>query len=327
MPVGPIVAVPMLLAAGFTMSGAFGGAVRGDDTIRFSLLFIISYTFLAFSGLPPRKLYTLDAFPLPRRFIFAAMFVPYVAILGLGYGAGRIVADKGERGRELITFIERDDHYYLSAPLRNGAIALDGSPPAAVAPWGESHEVWSRPIWAGKTPVVHSLFSTPPGSSPEFVAWQITRAAREIYGADIAAGEVLERYLTTDDGGRVVPVGGELTLAADHPDWRVSSHGPVFPAVMLLVCGLWFVALSLYLADAQEGHVLVGDDSAHDAARPAARGVPHRDPRPLGPVGHVHDRRPCGGGTASRRLCDILGALRGGVVRALPNGRVPLPPG
>ncbi|MCK4680950.1 hypothetical protein KAT82_07465 [bacterium] len=248
MPVGLIVAVPMLLAAGFTMSGAFGGAVRGDDTIRFSLLFIISYTFLAFSGLPPRKLYMLDAFPLPRRFIFAAMFVPYVAILGLGYGAGRIVADKGERGRELITFIERDDHYYLSAPLRNGAIALDGSPPAAVAPWGESHEVWSRPIWAGKTPVVHSLFSTPPGSSPEFVAWQITRAAREIYGADIAAGEVLERYLTTDDGGRVVPVGGELTLAADHPDWRVSSHGPIFPAVMLLVCGLWFVALSPYLA-------------------------------------------------------------------------------
>lgn len=254
MPVAPVVGVPILLAVGFTMSGALGSAIRGDDTIRFSLLFITSYTLLAFSGLPPRKLYMLDAMPVSRRFIFAVIFVPYMAMVGLGYGTGRIMADRAEGGRELITFIERDGHLYVSAPLRDGAIALDGSPPDAVAPWGESHEVWSAPIWAGKTPVVHSLYSTPPGSSAEFVAWQISRAVREIHGAHIAADEVLEHYLTTDYLGRVAPTGGQLTLAADHPDWGVRSHGPVFPAMMLLVCGLWFIAMSPYLATLRPGY-------------------------------------------------------------------------
>jgi len=125
---------------------------------------------------------------------------------------------------------------------------MDGTPPEAVAPWGESHEVWSVPIWVGRAPVVHALYSTPPGSSAEFVAWQISRAARDIYGADVAPEEVLERYLTVDARGRVVPVGGALTLAADHPRWRVRPYGPVFPAMMLFVCGLWFVAMSVYLA-------------------------------------------------------------------------------
>lgn len=253
MPVAPVVAAPLLVAAGLTMASAFGSTIRGDDSIRFSLLFIISYTLLAFSGLPPRRLHVLDALPVSRRFIFAAMLLPYVALIGLGYGAGRVIADRASAGRELICLCELDDHYYLSAPLRNGAIALDGSPPAAVAPWGESHEVWSRPIWGTATPVVHSLYSTPPGSSAEFVAWQISRAAQGIYGAEIDAEEVLERYLTTDDRGRIVPVGGELTLAADHPEWRVASQGPVFPLMMLLVCGLWFAAMSPYLATLRPG--------------------------------------------------------------------------
>ena len=253
MPVAPIVGVPILLACGLAMSGAFGSAARGDDSIRFSMLFIISYTLLSFTGLPPRKLYMLDAFPVSRRIVFAAILLPYVATLGLGYGAGRIVADRTENGRELVTFIERDGHLYISAPLRYGAIALDGNPPPAVAPWGESHDVWSVPVWAGKAPVVHSLYSTPPGSSAEFVAWQIERAVRDVYGADIAADELLERYLTTDDRGQVVPVGGELTLFADHPGWRVRPFGPVFPAMMLFVCGLWFIAMSPYLATLRPG--------------------------------------------------------------------------
>ena len=253
MPVAPIVGIPILLAAGFTMSGAVGSATRGDDTIRFSLLFIISYTLLSFSGLPPRKLFMMDALPLSRRFIFAAMFLPYVATLGFSYGGGRIVADNVESSSELIKFLERDDHLYVSAPLRNGAIAMDGNPPPAVAPWGESHEVWSTPIWVGKTPVVHSLYSTPPGSSAEFVAWQIARAVKGIYAADISVEEVLERYLTTDDRGRVVPVDGELTLADDHPEWTVRPFAPLFPAMMLLVCGLWFIALSIYLATLRPG--------------------------------------------------------------------------
>ncbi|MCK4511395.1 hypothetical protein KAW64_06620, partial [bacterium] len=44
----PVIALPVLAIAGYTMSGAFGDAIRGDDAIRFSLLFITSYAMLAF---------------------------------------------------------------------------------------------------------------------------------------------------------------------------------------------------------------------------------------------------------------------------------------
>jgi hypothetical protein len=254
MPVAPIVGIPLVLAAGVTMAGAFGGTIRGDDSIRFSMLFIISYLFLSFSGLPPRRLFMVDALPVSRRFVFAVMFLPYVLMLGLGYGAGRFVADRAEDSRELVCLCERDGHFYLSAPLRYGAIAMDGSAPDAVAPWGESHEVWSRTMWGTARPVVHSRYSTPPGSSPEFVAWQIQRAVRDVYGEEMDLGEIQERYLVTDSEGNTGPAGGQLTLRTDHPEWRVRAFGPIFPAMLLLVCGLWLVAMWFYLGTLRPGY-------------------------------------------------------------------------
>jgi hypothetical protein len=211
------------------------------------MLFIISYALLSFSGLPPRKLYVLDAFPLSRRFIFAAMFIPYVLVLGLGYAGGRIVADRAENDRDVIHYGEVDGHFLLSVPLRYGQIALDGRPPHAVAPWGETHEVWSTPIWSGARPCIYSLFSTPPGSSRDFVAWQISRAVKEVYGVELPWKTIRDRYLTQDDRGRVVPANGEISLAADHPDWRARPYAPVFPVMVLFVCGLWFAAMTTYL--------------------------------------------------------------------------------
>jgi hypothetical protein len=249
----PVIAVPILVIAGYTMSGAFGGAIRSDDTIRFSLLFITSYAMLAFSGLPPRRLYFFDPIPVSRRFIFAIIYLHLVLLLGLGYGVGRIVADRAESGRELISYVERDDHYYVSVPLHNGGIALDGSSPLATSAWGESHEVWSREVWSGRSRVVYSKFSTPHGSSREFVALQISRAVKDIYGEEISPEEVSARYLAVDAAGRVVPAGSELTLRGDHPEWRVLSHGPVFPVMMLVVCGMWLLALSAYLGTLRPG--------------------------------------------------------------------------
>jgi len=249
----PVIAVPILVIAGYQMSGAFGAAIRSDDTIRFSLLFITSYAMLAFSGLPPRRLYFFDPIPVSRRFIFAIIYLHLVLLLGLGYGAGRVVAYRAERGRELISYVERDDHYYVSVPLHNGGIALDGSPPMATSAWGESHEVWSREVWSGRSGVVHSKFSTPPGSSREFVALQISRAVMDIYGETLPPEEVSARYLAIDAAGRVVPAGSELTLKGDHPEWRALPHGSVFPVMMLVVCGLWLIALSAYLGTLRPG--------------------------------------------------------------------------
>ena len=249
----PVIAVPILAIAGYTMSGAFGGAIRSDDTIRFSLLFITSYAMLAFGGLPPRRLYLFDPIPVSRRFIFAIVYLHLVLLLGLGYGVGRIVADRAENARELINYVERDDHYYVSVPLRSGGIAFDGNPPLATSAWGESHEVWSREVWSGRSGVVYSKFSTPPGSSRKFVALQISRAVKDIYGEEISPEEVSARYLAVDAAGRVVPAGSELTLKGDHPEWRTLTHGPVFPIMMLVVCGMWLVALSAYLGTLRPG--------------------------------------------------------------------------
>jgi len=249
----PVIAVPILALAGYQMSGAVGGAIKGDDAIRFSLLFITSYAMLAFGGLPARRLYVFDALPLSRRFIFAIVYLHLVLLLGLGYGVGRIVADRAESERELISYVERDDHYYVLVPLRNGGIALNGNPPAATSTWGESHEVWSREVWSGRSGVVHSKFSTPPGSSREFVALQISRAVKDIYGEELSPEEVSVRYLAIDAAGRVVPAGFELTLKGDHPEWSVLSHGPVFPVMMLAVCGMWLLALSSYLGSLRPG--------------------------------------------------------------------------
>jgi len=253
MPLAPVVAVPLLVVAGFTMSGAFGGAIKGDDSIRFSLLFLTSYVLLSFGGLPPRRLYLFDPIPVSRRFIFAIIYLHLVLLLGLGYGAGRIVADRAENARELISYVERDDHYYVSVPLRNGGIALDGSPPLATSAWGESHEVWSREVWSGRSGVVYSKFSTPRGSSREFVALQISRAVMDIYGETLPAEEVSVRYLAIDAAGRVVPAGPELALKGDHPAWNVLPHAPVFPVMMLAVCGMWLLALSGYLSALRAG--------------------------------------------------------------------------
>ncbi len=249
----PVIAVPILAIAGYTMSGAFGSVMKSDDTIRFSLLFITSYAMLAFGGLPPRRLYLFDPIPVSRRFIFAIIYLHLVLLLGLGYGAGRIVANRAESGRELINYVERDDHYYVSVPLRNGGIALDGNPPLATSAWGESHEVWSREIWSGRSGVVYAKFSTPHGSSREFVALQISRAVKDIYGEEISPEEVSARYLAVDAAGRVVPAGSELTLRGDHPEWRALTHGPVFPVMMLVVCGPWLLALSAYLGTLRPG--------------------------------------------------------------------------
>jgi hypothetical protein len=102
--------------------------------------------------------------------------------------------------------------------------------------------------------VVHSKYSTPPGSSTEFVAWQISRAVRDVYGETISIEEVVQNYLTIDDAGRVVPIGGAMTLAADHPEWSVKPYGAVFPVMTLFVCGLWLAAMWFYLGTLRPGY-------------------------------------------------------------------------
>jgi len=76
---------------------------------------------------------------------------------------------------------------------------------------------------------------------------------KDIYGEELPAEEVIARYLAIDAAGRVVPAGPELALKGDHPQWNVLPHAPVFPVMMLMVCGLWLLALSSYLGTLRAG--------------------------------------------------------------------------
>ncbi len=83
-PLGPVIVFPILFGFGMVLAG-FKRAVFGGDIIRFALVVLTAYILLAGSGLPPRKLFTFDPLPLTRRRIFAAVTLPLVIVLSLGY--------------------------------------------------------------------------------------------------------------------------------------------------------------------------------------------------------------------------------------------------
>jgi hypothetical protein len=127
-------------------------------------------------------------------------------------------------------------------------IAWDGNLPQLTSPEGESHRPASAaPLWRGSRAQAYSPFSAPPGSSRDFVAWQLSRAVRAVYGASIPAGEIAERCLVTGADGTVLPKQADLSLRAEFPQLRPAGAGPLFPALTTLVCVPWLVLVTLLL--------------------------------------------------------------------------------
>jgi hypothetical protein len=252
MPVAPILGFPLLVLFGLVLSGLKQSWV-GGESLRFAFVLMTSYMLLAFGVLPPRKLYLLDSLPLSRRVIFAVMVIPMVLALALGYGVGLMVADVKEAKRELIHFVELDCCYGVRVPIEVCEIAWYGDPPPVAAPWGETHEGWTAPLWRGSRAVVYSPFSAPQGSSPDFIALQISRATEAVYGKQVPVEEIRERYMEVGDDGVARPKGDGLTLARDHPGLDPQPRGPVLPVMMLVVCVVWLVAVAFYMRTLRAG--------------------------------------------------------------------------
>jgi len=190
-----------------------------------------------------RRLPMLDALPISRRAIFPVLVLPSILAFAIGYGVGRagsaLLADQRER---IVFAADHEGQYHLRVPLHDFEIAWSGRPPTATSPWGESHSPLTFPIQPGLSPVLYKPFTTPSGSSLDFVALQISRAMQAVYGTSLLPEVIRERYLALDDGGRVAASAGGLTLRADDPRLSVPGYGPVL-AIMLVITGVPYFLL------------------------------------------------------------------------------------
>ncbi len=241
-------AAPFLIGMGVLLRGV----TWVDDSdlyyLRFTLVPITVYIFLAFLSLPLRNLYRVEPLPIPRRLIFFVIFVPNLLFLSLGYGAGKIGGGMANPRENLAYRLDSDSHHYLYVPVRIDEIAWDGRVPLNTAPWGESHEAWSTPICKGCRASIYSPYHTPIGSTLDFVALQISRASGALYSEAIAPEVIKELYLDKDEEGKVVLKGEALTLRADFPHLKPRGKGPLFPVILALVVVPYALLMAVYLA-------------------------------------------------------------------------------
>jgi len=252
MPLAPIVMIPMLLAFGVLLSGV-KRAAAGGTPFRFSMVFLVSYMLMASCAVPPMRLFLFDAFPISRRKLFAVSVLPILVLLFIGYGGGRIAGDAKLAERELVEYVHIEDSYHIRVPIEYCSIDWDGEPPESASPWGESHAPWSTSLGGITDAVIYSPFSAPEGSSPEFIALQISRAVAAVYGERVEPESILDHHLEVGEDGRLVPRGGAFSLRGELAGVRPRPLGPVFPVLMLTIAAPWLFLVRLYYRSLRAG--------------------------------------------------------------------------
>jgi len=236
---------PMVLVLGFLLSGYLGQNVTGDE-FRIPMVFMTAYVMTSTLGLAMRGIHPLDPLPVSRRAIFAAIVLPHMLVAGLGYAAGTVAAALSAEPRQRINWGEAEDRWGLLVPVKYLEVAWDGAPPDIVAPWGERVAPRTWPLASRGEAVIWKPYTTTPASSPEFVAWQLGRAVKTIYGADIDPEELRVRYLVTDENGAAHVAAGGLTLEWDYPDLAPQGGGRDFPVLFLGVGLAYLAAIAIY---------------------------------------------------------------------------------
>lgn len=261
-PKGPallLLAMPFLLLFGALLSGLLV-TLAPDSDLRFAYLPLTVYMALAFVAPVLANLRTVDALPLGRRRLLLLLTLPPLLFVSAGYlggvfwiGARDVKIGEPHPDLPRIVFVEEERGYGLRVPRYMWRMAWDGEAPPAVAPGGESHPAMSIPVIEGATPVIYKPYTTPVGASRDYVAWQISRAARDMYGSRLTAEEIAERYLQTDSDGRVRLKTGSLELPTG--DWVVGARhvGPFFPVTMALVTVLLYAGIAFYAPGVRAG--------------------------------------------------------------------------
>jgi hypothetical protein len=228
-----ILGLPMVLAIGLILGG-LTDRVDDADFARFFNLWIAVYLLIAFTGFFLENLGRIDHLPLARGVLLRWLLLPGFAALGGGTLLGAVIADGRERpaARFVLDGGDAASRAGLRVPPHLW-VPVWGDPPArVVAPWGESVAPQTVDVVEGLPLRLWKPYTTAPGSSAEFVAWQIARAAARLHGTEIPPDTIRMRYLIADADGPVTARAGGLTLVADGLARPQGRLGPVAPLLL-----------------------------------------------------------------------------------------------
>jgi hypothetical protein len=222
--------VPVLAYGGFS----FAGAVMGVEQMwLFFLLMTMMHlhTFVLNSG---HTLGRVAHLPVSRSRLFALTVVPALFCVSLGHAAGGLFWSAYEARRPVLRACSEAPECFR-VPGRFYEIAGTRDLQRIVSPWGEAYELRPVPPIPGSPYGLYSPLETPPGSSPQFVAWQLSRAVEWVYGRSVDPDELQQRYLTPDRSGVLDMWISLARLSRDlGPPMRPkSTHVPI----ALLFCG------------------------------------------------------------------------------------------
>lgn len=235
-----------LMAFFGVMLGGYSPFSDEPGYMRFSNIVLTIYLLTTVAGYFTEKMHLLDHLPVDRRTMLAWLVVPAIAAMVLGYGGGQWLATRQAGTTEVFSFVNDDHGYGLKVPPRCFRLVKGAEAPFITAPWGESHRAQSVTAWKRLPWLFYKPYSTPDGASERFVAWQIGRAVQDVFGETLADEDIAGRYLATDGSGRPRVMDGGLSLVSDHPGWRETPGGPVFPALFGPIVVLYLLILALY---------------------------------------------------------------------------------
>jgi hypothetical protein len=208
----------------------------------FWVLVILSGLFLTAVA----RMYTLDPFPISRRLVFTYLTLPSLAVAFSGYALGTLAGKGLARSRPLVEYSDRrfDRQLDIRVPLEYWKLSWDGTPEPLAPAHDEPHAAWSVRLFRGTDTVLYNPYHAPEGSSPEFVASQLSRAIEAVYGRHISPEELSDRYLESGpDGGTTLKV-GRMDLGDDYSGLRPRGWSTSLAAVIALIGMAWL----LYLA-------------------------------------------------------------------------------
>ena len=241
---------------GFMLSG--GLAILGSSwDSRLGMIPMTWYLLLLILPVGLKKCDLLDAFPIPRRRIFAILALPAAACVLAGYAGGHILGVLKEEPTDKLIYSEQECCHSLQLDLKYFEIDWDGVPPPVTSPWGEVHSARRIPVFRGLPPVIYKPYSAADSCSLEFLAYQVSRAAERVYGLQVDPYEIATRYFERTDGDSIRLKGEGLTLVEDYapprpsrlerlfPPLFDSSQGGLFPMIAFLVGVPWLLLMAL----------------------------------------------------------------------------------
>ncbi len=145
------------------------------DTLTYAVPLVAWIYLIFFNAL--KRAHPVASWPISRKLLFAHCCAPplLVLLLGLGIGATELATGSLEHNH-----VAYRDHK-LVIPPEFGEISWDGQVDPVIAPWGEEYAPRRLPVLPGMKARVFNPYEHGPQSSPEFIAFQIERAAAAIH--------------------------------------------------------------------------------------------------------------------------------------------------